>query len=123
MAHKHSRPIDGGRAFYLVENLWRAAEGLPVIQVEVEAIPDLDWVCWFDTHKPPTCRAVANHARRIYEADFSYPIILAPDGSLMDGGHRLAKAYLNGITHVDAVQFETLPEPDWIVPDSTEGEA
>lgn len=34
----------------------------------------------------------------------------------MDGGHRLAKAWLAGVEEVDAVRFERDPEPDWVVP-------
>lgn len=121
MPQKHSRPTDDGRAFYWTENLWKQAEDLPVRTVAVDSIPELDMNCWFDTHKPPTCRAVAAHVRRIYEADLSYPIILAPDGSLMDGGHRLAKAWLLGQETISAVQFETMPEPDWVVPENDNG--
>jgi hypothetical protein len=71
--------------------------------------------CWFHG-KGPTCRAVAEHARRIIAADLSHPVILAADGSLMDGGHRIAKAYLLGHETIQARRFVTDPEPDWIVP-------
>jgi len=59
------------------------------------------------------------HARRINAADLSYPVILAADGSLMDCGHRIAKAYLLGEHTVQARRFVTDPEPDWIVPDDS----
>lgn len=78
---------------------------------------ELDCNCWFDDGKQPTCRAVALHARRIYEADLSHPIILSARGHLMDGGHRLAKAWLQGIEEVQAVQFEVDPEPDEVRPE------
>ena len=48
---------------------------------------------------------MAEHARRIQEADLAYPIILSADGRLMDGGHRLAKAWLRGL-------FAGRPPPD-----------
>jgi hypothetical protein len=32
----------------------------------------------------------------------------------MDGGHRVAKAWLAGRLTVDAVCFEVDPEPDWV---------
>jgi len=35
----------------------------------------------------------------------------------MDGGHRVAKAYLEGRTSVAAVRFEVDPEPDRFIPD------
>jgi hypothetical protein len=59
---------------------------------------------------------VAEHARRIFQADFQYPIILSAQGSLMDGGHRIAKAYLLQMQTVPAVQFLHDPEPDYILP-------
>lgn len=62
----------------------------------------------------PTIHAVAEHARRIQDPDLSHPIILSADGGLMDGGHRLAKAWLLGWTEIAAVQFEEDPEPDWV---------
>ena len=36
------------------------------------------------------------------------------DGHLMDGGHRIAKAWLEGAASVNAVRFVETPEPDWI---------
>ena len=37
----------------------------------------------------------------------------------MDGGHRLARAWLDGVDHVPAVRFVDDPTPDHIVPDAT----
>ena len=35
-----------------------------------------------------------DHYERSLEADFSFPIIISPTGSILDGNHRLLKAYL-----------------------------
>ncbi|MCB0105839.1 MAG: hypothetical protein KDE53_08015, partial [Caldilineaceae bacterium] len=51
--------------------------------------------------------------QRILDADLNYPIILSAEGYLMDGGHRIAKAYLAGIPTISAVQFLQDPEPDY----------
>ena len=115
MAEKHSRPVPGGRGFWWTEGLWTAAEGLPVFQVAVADIMELDEDCWFGG-KAPTCREVAEHSRRITDADLGYPVIFASDGRLMDGGHRIARAWLDGMVEVDAVRFAVDPEPDWVVP-------
>lgn len=112
---KHSRPLPGGRAFYLTARLWELAADLPVRQVPLATLSDLDEDCWFDG-RPATIRAVADHARRINGANRTYPIILAADGTLMDGGHRLAQAWLRGDTTIAAVRFEVDPEPDWMQP-------
>src|SRR4030095_4120322 len=60
----------------------------------------------------PTCRRVAAHARRIYEADFDKPVILSATGHVMDGMHRVAKAWILGLKTIRAVKFPRDPEPD-----------
>ena len=115
MPQKHSYPVPGGRAYWLTEALWAASRGLPVRQVPIASIPEFEMDCWFVGRNVPTCRAVADHARRIQAADLAYPVILAADGRLMDGGHRIAKAYLSGLTDIAAVRFAIDPPPDWVV--------
>jgi hypothetical protein len=109
---KHSRLTPEGRAFWYTERLWQLAAGLPVTMDAIDTIPELDQNCWFA--EPPTCREVAKHARRILDADLSHPIILSADGRLMDGGHRLARAWLEGRTEVKAQRFQQDPEPDYV---------
>lgn len=113
MAQKHSRLTDDGRLVWFVERLWYLARDLPVHQVPLDAIREFDQNCWFSAATPPTCRAVADHVQRILDADLNYPIILSAEGYLMDGGHRIAKAYLAGIPTISAVQFLQDPEPDY----------
>jgi len=116
---RYTRTVPGGRALWQNDRLWRAADGLPVREVALSDIAELDQDCWFGERHQPTCRAVAEHARRIRDADPSYPVILSADGRLMDGGHRVAKAYLEGRTSIAAVRFEVDPEPDRFIPDGT----
>jgi hypothetical protein len=116
MSERHSRLTPQGRAVWSTERLWRAAEGLPVRSVAIADIAEFDQDCWFDAAHVPTCRAVAEHARRIEAADLTHPIILSSDGRLMDGGHRVAKAWLLGLSEVAAVRFETDPAPDYVSP-------
>ncbi|MOA54550.1 hypothetical protein D3C78_1781890 [compost metagenome] len=47
-------------------------------------------------------------------ADLAYPIILDSEGRVMDGMHRVSKALMQGATHIDAVQFEQDPAPDYV---------
>jgi hypothetical protein len=63
-----------------------------------------------------TIREVAEHVRRIEQATFDYPIILSAEGHLLDGFHRIAKAYLLGMQEIPGVQFPNNPEPDRIRP-------
>jgi len=43
----------------------------------------------------------------------AYPIILAPDGRVMDGMHRVVRALLEGLPTIAAVRFDVHPEPDY----------
>lgn len=60
----------------------------------------------------PTVRAVVEHAERIRTVDPSHPILLGPDGRIMDGMHRVARALLDGRDTIAARRFPELPEPD-----------
>jgi hypothetical protein len=101
--------------------LWELSRELPVRTVNIADIAEFDQNCWFGPTHAPTCREVAEHAKLIWDADLSYPIILSANGGLMDGGHRLAKAWLNGSTEIQAVQFAVDPEPDCILPETNKG--
>ena len=116
MAEKHSHMTPAGRAVWMTERLWAAARDLPVSRVAIADIPEFDQDCWFAPNHVPTMREVTEHARRIAAADLAHPIIFSADGSLMDGGHRISRAWLEGRTEIDAVRFETDPEPDEIRP-------
>lgn len=118
MPEKHSRPVAGGRAFYLTERLWELSAGLPVESVAIDSIKAFDEDCWFGG-RPVTCRMVARHAALIQKADLSYPVILSADGRLMDGGHRISKAWINGHTTINAVRFKADPAPDYFEWDTT----
>lgn len=110
-------------------HLWAAATGfdawdvgrlinlsrrLPVLAVAVDSVREVDTAYWFDgSTAAPTVRAIVEHARLIRDADLSFPVILGPDGRVMDGMHRIARAMLEGRTEVSAIRFPALPEPDY----------
>lgn len=111
----HLRPSGRGLLAWDVDRLVRLAADLPRRKVPLRAIRELDEAYWFGGEDArPTCRAVAEHARLIEETDLRYPIILSADGRVMDGMHRVAKAYLEGRAEIEAVQFEIDPEPDYV---------
>jgi hypothetical protein len=58
-------------------------------------------------------RQIAEHFRLVRDVDPSHPIILAADGRVMDGMHRVVRALLEGRTAIAAVQFDVQPEPDF----------
>ena len=96
-----------------VDRLIELSADLPVSEVPLASIGEIDSVYWFegDRHRP-TVRAVVEHVRLIENVDTSYPTILGPDGRVMDGMHRIARAVLDGRATISAVTFSELPEPD-----------
>ena len=103
--------------FWRMEQLWELARGLPTRKVRLSELGGFDEVHWFGgaLNVQPTCRAIAEHARDIYEADLGCPIILSPTGEVLDGWHRICKAFLEGIEQIEAVQLPTLPPHRWRV--------
>jgi len=83
--------------------------------VPLRLIRELDEPFWFGGGSDAaTCRAIVEHARLIGAADLRFPIILSSDGRVMDGMHRVAKAALLGHETIDAVQFASDLEPDFV---------
>lgn len=107
------RPSYSGLDAWDVDNLISASSDLPVTDVALDSIADVDTDFWFNLGPTPTVRRIIDHVRLIQEADLSYPIILGSDGRVMDGMHRIARAILNGHSTITAVQFVDEPEPDY----------
>lgn len=110
-----SRPEDGNPLkYWYIDTLIELSQKLPTIEVDIEELKELDRVAWYGNnihHGRLTIRDVVNHTKRIYNADTSIPIILTSEGKLLDGFHRLAKAYLTGLKKLPAKQFIINPEP------------
>src|SRR5579862_777906 len=108
---------DGSMRFWRMDQLWELAKGLPVKKVRLSELEGFDEVRWFGgpIHIQPTCRAIAEHARDIFQADLSWPIILSPTGEVLDGWHRICKAFILGIETLDAIQLTSLPPYRWRV--------
>jgi hypothetical protein len=106
-----------GDKYYVwhTERLWEAAKDLPVIDVEIESLKHLDAVCWFDDDFPATLRNVVEHFVRMERVDLEHPILLDPNGQLLDGAHRVARALANGQSTIKGVRMKVVPPPDEIV--------
>lgn len=110
----HFWPGEHGLDAWDVDRLIALSADLPVRQVALDSIREIDRDYWFDgSMQAATVRHVVEHVRLIHEVDTSYPIILGPDGRVMDGMHRVARALLEGRSQIAAVQLEDLPEPDY----------
>jgi hypothetical protein len=107
-------PGEQGLDAWDVDRLIELSRSLPVIDVPITSIAEVDSTYWFDYGRQrPTVRSVAEHARLIAEVDTSWPIILAADGRVMDGMHRVARAIVDGRETVRAVRFNEPVEPDF----------
>jgi hypothetical protein len=75
-----------------VDRIVELTRSLPVEDVDLAELFEIDTVYWFDDWQRPTVRKVVEHFRLVKEVDPSHPIILGPDGRVMDGMHRVARA-------------------------------
>jgi len=100
---------------WLVEDLWEAEKGLPTETIDIALLREVhDQESWVSNAFKGKWDAVSSDDwKRIHGADLSYPVILHPDGWLMDGFHRVARRLFMGETTVQAVYLtdDTLPEP------------
>lgn len=110
----HFRWRDSSLLAWDVDGLIELARGLPTEMVAVDLIQEIDTNYWFSHHSEPTVRALTTHMRMVNDADLSYPIILDPQGSVLDGMHRVAKALLFEHQFIAARRILTLPEPDYV---------
>ena len=111
----HFRNSDQGLCAWDVRNLARLAKDRPVIDVALTRFAELDELYWYGGESDrPTPRSLVNHFRLISEADLRWPVIIDPNGRLMDGMHRLCKALMEGRTSVSAQQLREMPATDYI---------
>ena len=111
----HSRQTERGLLVWDVHRLVELSRDLPVVEVDVEEMLDREASFWRAPDDAPlTPRDLALHARLIEETDLKYPIILCGEGRLMDGMHRLCKAWINEMATLRAVRFAETPEPDHV---------
>jgi hypothetical protein len=94
-----------------VDRFVRLSEKLPRKRIPLRQIRELD-ENWCSEGKPISWRSVLEHVKLMDEADLSYPIILSANGDVMDGRHRVGRAWREGRGEIEAVQFAEDPEPD-----------
>lgn len=75
---RHSHLVAGRRHHFWTDRLWARSRDLPVQEVRVDQIAEFDQDCWFHG-RAPTCRQVADHARRIRAADLRFPVVPAAE--------------------------------------------
>jgi hypothetical protein len=107
-------PGEHGLDAWDVDHLIELSRRLPVHEVSLDSITEVDSDYWYQYSPVPcTVRRIVEHMQRTVEADLSFPIILAANGRVMDGMHRVARAILDGNSTISAVRFDTDPDPDY----------
>ncbi len=97
-----------------VDRLVASSRDLPVRDVALASIDEVDSAYWFGSDgSPPTVRNLVHHMQLVEGVDLTFPIILSAEGLVMDGMHRVAKSLLEGRTTILSVRFEVQPEPDF----------
>ena len=105
-------PSKNGFYAWDVDKLVEPSQALPVIDVELSNIKELDEQ--FKEHRKSfTFRSVAEHMKLVQETHLNYLIILSKNGRVMDGMHRVIKALLLGHKTIRAVQFKADLKPDY----------
>ena len=110
----HFRESADGLLAWDVLKLIDLTKDYEIIEVAVKDIRELKEVYWFGLGAPPIMEDIAEHAKSIFEADISYPIILCPEGRVMDGMHRVCKALIEKQKYIKAVKLTKLHAPDHI---------
>jgi hypothetical protein len=108
----HFRPSPRGLYAWDVQRLIALTDRLPSEEIALDQIAEIDENWWYAYESDPTVRSIVNHVRLVNEVDLAYPIIIDPDGRVMDGMHRVAKALLLGHATIEAKRLRELPEPD-----------
>lgn len=96
-----------------VDRLVRLTRDFPLRAVPLSEIRELDEPMFGDG-EPPTWRTFVARMVLVDAAELAYPVILAADGAVMDGRHRVARALQEGRATIDAVQFTEDPPPDFV---------
>ena len=111
----HSRNTPDGNHVWDIHRLIELSRKLPVIEVGVNQILENENAFWLpELGQSLSVKDIALHAKLINETDLQHPIILCSNGRLMDGMHRVCKAWIEGSQSIKAVQFTETPDPDFV---------
>ena len=111
----HGRHTPDGFLVWDVRKLLDEAAHLPVIDIQLDDIAELDENWWYQASGDvPTGRSIAEHYKLMESVDLQYPILLCAEGRLMDGMHRVLKAYCEGRATIRARRLPQTPPPDHV---------
>ena len=99
---------DPENEYWSVTRLIEYSKGLPVFEMPLAGIFIGEKVF----AESRTARSIAEHVKRVNETSLDHPILLDPDGFIMDGWHRVVKALVEGRETIKAVRFTKMPVSD-----------
>lgn len=94
----HHREVDGKTLIWNVNRLLELSKDFPIIHISLENIREVNEPYWFAAGSTVTTKDILEHMKLVNEASLDYPIMLCSEGRIIDGMHRVAKAYLAGHT-------------------------
>lgn len=98
---------------YSVPSLWKAAVGLPVEKVKIEKLTHLLKSRMWKDYGGGKMLALESkdpwHRKKVEKASLRYPILIHPNGWVMDGAHRMVKAVKHGTKEVSVIRFPEDP--------------
>lgn len=97
---------DGSGAYWNVARLIDATKELKSFDAPLASL-DLRREIWEGSNMAD----LAYHCRKVAGGDLSKPIIIAWDGSIADGRHRIIKALVEGKRTIKAVRMSWKPTP------------
>lgn len=108
----HIRKVANDTHIWDVNKLILLTANLQVTEIPVAQIKELNEAYWHQ--ETMTCKDIALHAKLIFDSDLNFPILLCPERKMIDGMHRVCKAYIEGKSTVAALVLDHLPPPDYI---------
>lgn len=105
VAWRSGQTYSDGEYVWEVDRLLTLVSEQEPVMVQVAMFPPFDVRIWANRLSQVTARFIVEHGERIMLADLFYPILLTPEGEIVDGYHRLAKARLLGVREIAALRL------------------
>lgn len=104
----------GTTKYWDIPRLWEESKQL---QIESKNLSNYSLVLkgpltWCSPQVPMSFQGFLDHMTQTLNAELSYPILLDKDGNVIDGMHRLAKAFLSHQKTILVKQFKEELSPD-----------
>jgi hypothetical protein len=99
---------------WIVARLVRLAHLLPVADVALHELGEIDTNYWFEAGQPTVRNVVQPVRHAIHEGPRHVPSSSAQTARVIDGMYRIARMRLDDPSHIWAVRLEPLPLPTYV---------